>query len=346
MKRSFDLLAPGLALAAIAILALSFGASQQEAPAVAASLPGQTPGPRSYFPVVFNGPTPTVTPTPPPVTPPAAGDWLTFVNYYRASARLPALGVNPSWSQGAQEHACYMVRNDRPTYYQEPGLCTSPAGAEAGANSNLFASGNVNTSDKEAIDTWMAGPFHSLRIIDPALQTTGFGSHREAVDTWQMAAVLDILRGRTGQPPPAAYPVRWPGHNTTVYLKSYNDTEFPGIVQTCPPYIDELGIVHHYRGLPVVLQLGSGNVITEASVPVVTGASFRRDSDGLFLFRCVFDETSFHHGDPAAQTLGRAILAAQDAIVLVPLSPLTPGSYTVTITALGQAHVWTFHVAP
>jgi hypothetical protein len=44
--------------------------------------------------------------------------------------------------------------------------------------------------------------------------------------------------------------------------------------------------------------------------------------------------------------LGRNILNARDAVVLIPRDPLTPGTrYTVSITVNGQTHAWSFTVS-
>jgi len=42
----------------------------------------------------------------------APGDWLSYVNYYRALGELPPVTENPTWSDGCWKHARYMVKND------------------------------------------------------------------------------------------------------------------------------------------------------------------------------------------------------------------------------------------
>jgi len=64
------------------------------------------------------------------------------------------------------------------------------------------------------------------------------------------------------------------------------------------------------------------------------------------LEHCVYDETSYTNPDGSDQSLGRSILDARDAIVLIPREPLTPGSsYTVSITVSGQTYAWSFTVS-
>jgi hypothetical protein len=63
------------------------------------------------------------------------------------------------------------------------------------------------------------------------------------------------------------------------------------------------------------------------------------------LEHCVFDETTYGNADRVQQQLGRSILGARDAIVLVPRSPLSTGeTYTASITADGHQYTWSFGV--
>ena len=68
--------------------------------------------------------------------------------------------------------------------------------------------------------------------------------------------------------------------------------------------------------------------------------------DATSLEHCLFDETSYTNPSGSTQTTGRNILNGRDAIVLIPKQPLTPGAtYTVSITANGQTHAWSFTVS-
>ena len=59
-------------------------------------------------------------------------------------------------------------------------------------------------------------------------------------------------------------------------------------------------------------------------VPHVSAHSF--SVNGNPLAHCVYDETSYANPDSSLQGLGRAVLNAGDAVVLIPRSPLTPGA--------------------
>jgi uncharacterized protein YkwD len=319
--------------------ALPAGPAAPAGPTVVDFLPliARAPTPMSeYLPVIAQAPFPTPPGgTPPSVTPPANTDWLTVLNYYRASARLPALAENTNWSTGAAQHACYMIQNQALAATEMPaGACYSRAGATEAPNSNLMMSDNQATTDQQALDFWMAKPFHALELLNPALHTTGFGSYRANLGTFKMAAVVDVRQGLGAITGSVVFPLKWPDQNTTVYLTHYDGNEQPDPLASCPGFTAP-------SGLPVILQLGPGG-----SNFSVTAHSFQQGATSLA--HCEFDASNYTNGfGTDLQALGRQILSAHDAVVLVPQQPLTTGqNYTASITANGRVTSWTFHVAP
>lgn len=259
-------------------------------------------------------------------------DWLVYLNAYRASAGLPALVHEPAWSAGAVLHAKYTVKEDV-LAHSENG--TSPwytaEGHAAAQNSNVMASSGSTTTDQFAIDLWMQGPFHAVGMIDPRLARTGFGSYREVDGAYQMAAALDVLRGRSGSLAGVSWPILWPGPGRTVPVGRYSGNEYPNPTTSCPGYTAP-------TGLPVIAQFGSGSI-----VPVVTSSTF--SANGQPLEHCVFTEATYTNGDGSAQSLGRSVLGSRDAVVLVPRAPLVSGTtYTASLTVNGSTHTWSFSI--
>jgi uncharacterized protein YkwD len=47
-------------------------------------------------------------------------DWLSYVNFYRRSAKLPPVTENSVWSEGNKKHAQYMLLNDYVGHTEDP----------------------------------------------------------------------------------------------------------------------------------------------------------------------------------------------------------------------------------
>jgi hypothetical protein len=259
-----------------------------------------------------------------------SGDPLTNINAYRALANLTPVTLHTGWSQGDQLHARYVVKNDALVHPEDP---TNPwytlDGDAAGQSSNVLSATEAYLQDVSAIDKWMSGPFHAVNVLDPRLQTVGFGSYRELDGGLQMAAALDTFRGLAD--PTNSFPVFYPAQGKILPVRMYSGGETPNPLSACPGYVAP-------SGPPVIVQFGSGF----ASVNV-TNHTFQQGATNLE--HCIFTEKSYTNPDPQQQALGRSFLSSRDAVVIIPRNPLTAGSwYTVTLTANGQAYTWSFGV--
>ncbi len=255
--------------------------------------------------------------------PAASGGWLDRLNAWRASTGLSSLSEVPLWSTGDYDHSLYIVKNDLVTHYETPGTPYYTTDGDAAArNGNIQVSSTTGTSDQQAIDWWMAAPFHAMGMMDPRLTQTGFGSYREVKSGWQEAATLDTLRGNSfsgGQ-----YPVYFPGNGTTEPLTTYGGGEFPDALQACSGYSAP-------TGLPVFIEVG-GNVATTASpVHSLTG-------NGVALEHCIIDSTVPSVGSN---------LTGRGGVIVVPKQPLQTGvKYVVALNVNSVSYTWSFTVGP
>lgn len=265
-----------------------------------------------------------------PVAEPGAS-WLDRVNFYRASALLPPVVEDSALSGAVRQHALYMVAHGVVKHSQNRKDAWATAeGAAAGAVSNLAGSTRATEPESWAVDVWMQAPFHAIGILDPALREVGFSIERARSGRIQTAAGLDVIRGRSTEPPGAAYPIVWPADGASVPIAAHT-SEYPSPLTSCPGYDAP-------TGLPLIVQLGSGQ-----TVPHVV-ESWMLDGDAP-LEHCVFDETTYRNRDSSQQRLGRRILASRNAIVLIPRAPLTWGSrYRAVIDVNGRLIDWTFSV--
>lgn len=260
-----------------------------------------------------------------------SANWLGRVNSYRIAAGLWPVRENRLLSAGDRCHAAYIVKNKVVQHGEDPeNRFYTHLGHVAAAQSILFGSDDANDSDRWVIDAWMQSPFHAVGLLDPRLRQVGYGSYRGTGGESETGAALNVIAGI--EETPTAYPVFWPANRSTVPLDRHWGG-YPNPLSSCPGYAPP-------SGLPLIVQFGPGD-----RDPVVTASSLT--ADGQPLAHCVFSESTYRNPDPSAQSHGRSVLAARDAVVLVPQAPLTPGvRYTVSITAADATHVWSFGVEP
>lgn len=265
-----------------------------------------------------------------------AAPWLARVNFYRALASLGPVSEDIALSDAVRQHARYMVRHDRIEHGQDRRRrWSTPAGAAAAAVSNLAGSNRADEPEWWAVDTWMQAPFHALGILDPALEQVGFGIERARDGRIQTAAALDVVNGRASEPAATpAFPIVWPAEGAVVPLSAHVH-ETPSPLTSCRGYSAP-------SGLPLIVQLGTGALVPRVRGAHVVDVDARRE-----LETCVFDESSYRNGDRAAEALGRGILAARDAVVIVPRRPLGAGRrYRVILAVEGFDRIdWEFRVA-
>lgn len=247
--------------------------------------------------------------------------WLDRLNQWRAAAGVSPLTENTTWDQGDSDHSLYMVKNDVVTHYEDPSLpYYTVDGDTAARNGNIEVNSSTSFTDTQAIDWWMAAPFHELGMVDPRLASTGFGSYREVKSGWQAGFTLDTLRGNsfTG----GTYPVFFPGDGSSVPLTTFNGGEFPDPLQACPGYSAP-------TGLPVTIQIG-GYVATAVGAHAFVG-------NGTPLAHCVIDSSNPSVGSD---------LQSRGAVILIPQQPLQPGViYGVSLTVNGVPYTWTFSIS-
>ena len=176
----------------------------------------------------------------------------------------------------------------------------------------------------------MQAPFHALGILDPALQQVGFGIDRAPRGRIQTAAGLDVTRGRSTVPQSVSYPIVWPADGASVPLATHT-AEYPSPLTSCPGY-------RAPAGLPLIIQLGPA-----APAPQVTGSWITES--GQVLAHCIFSEGTYRNRDGGQRELARSILAAHNAIILIPREPLRSGSrYRAVVEVNGLQIDWTFAV--
>ncbi|UCG25172.1 MAG: CAP domain-containing protein [Chloroflexota bacterium] len=260
-----------------------------------------------------------------------AAEWLRYLNLFRQIGDLPPLSETEQLTFGSQWHSRYMVVNDTPIAHSEDegNALYDPAGDQAARQGNIFSTPQLEADFTWPIHFWISAPFHLVPIIDPALETVGFGAHNQEVGNFRMASVLDVRSELTEEPVQASYPIYFPADGAATWVVRHSLYEWPNPMSSCPGYTRP-------SGPPLVLQLGDGSLQPSVSSHAVY-------ADGQLLESCLFDETSYSNPDPWAQRTGRVILDERDAVVIIPRHPLAvDATYQVEVTADGQLYSWQF----
>ena len=260
-----------------------------------------------------------------------AETWLVYLNHFRTMGGLAPLQNSAALSNGSQLHSRYMVLNDKPIAHSETSTnpLYTPEGHNAAQNGNIFATTQIEADYTWAMNFWASAPFHLVPILDPALETVGYGNFNAPNGTFRMAAVLDVHSERGNAQNNSEYPLYFPAPNSTTWIVRHSLFEWPDPLASCAGY-------QRPTGSPIVLQLGDGSL-----TPRVTSYAF--SENGRVVPSCLLTETTYSNPDSFAQKTGRTILDEQDAIVLMPRSPLLANStYTVTIVANGETYTWSF----
>ncbi len=247
-------------------------------------------------------------------------DWLGIVNTYRAMSGLAPVTANSTWSAEAEAHSCYMLLNGI-THDEVPGRPGYTSGGDVAGNSgNVAVSSAVSATPRNHIDLWMTGPFHAIGILRHNLRSSGFGlcASADTPTPWRSGGTLDVLRGLDGTPRPSQ-PILFPGNGATVPLHSFI-TETPNPVTMCG--------WSGAAGLPLIAMMPS----------TVSAATATLSGPGGPVQTCVL------HAGNANDNTARAIMAGDNAVVVVPRQPLADGVYTATVTSDGGATSWTFTV--
>ncbi|MEM7119490.1 MAG: CAP domain-containing protein [Chloroflexota bacterium] len=273
-------------------------------------------------------PAPSPTPTPTPALS-EAPDWLLHFNSLRHAAQLAPVAEDGPLSAAALAHSEYMVRNDdaRARGQRRDNPFYNEAGAKTAVRANIYAIQNNQANFVNAFNFWLSAPFHAVGLLDPQLETVGYGNFRDDTGAVPVTAVLDVETGLTDQP--AAYPIYYPPDGGETYVLRQTLLEYPDPLSHCPGYQKPVGA-------PLILQIGDG-----AKTPQVE--RFGLWSEGVGLDVCLFHEGNYQNDNPHAQERGRRLLDMRDAIVLIPQKSLGVGQqYTAEVVANGETYRWSF----
>lgn len=302
--------------------------------------PGSTPG--SLEPASTAAPTTSATavsqvaaaaaaPAPPALA--ANADWLTTLNFYRASAGLAPVRHDPELSRRSALHARYVVKANEFGHAENPASPFYTKDGHDAAQKGLVGAGRELHSDRSEIEGWMRAPFHAIRIVDPTITAVGYGRFDDrGAKGFRHASVLYIKR------PPIHYldgvrtpvaPAIWPSRHSAVPLSRFFGIEFPDPIAYCPGYT-------FTAGLPIVAN--AGDDVTVKSVELT-------EDDAPIAF-CAIHRGTYESARTDDLQSTRNLLG-RHGIIVMPQSALSPGRrYRVRIVTSGPTFDETFSVRP
>jgi putative cell wall-binding protein len=249
----------------------------------------------------------------------ATPDWLARLNVLRNHYGAGPLVEDPLLSGDDAAHIYYMrktgdfnhAENQASPYY-------TPNGNRGGTSSNLFW-GRVGIP---AVNGWATGPFHALGMFEPTATVAGYadGGGYAALGFGKYRATA------------VSWPLTFPSNRARIDLYTYDGNEWPNPLATCSGYSAP-------TGLPILVSLGPRQ-------GAVTSATATLRSGGTTLPVCVVTESSYTSSDASAATVGRAILARNHTVVVVPKAPLKKATtYEVTVVVGGVPTSFSFTTA-
>lgn len=266
----------------------------------------------------------------------ARSDWLGRINEVRSASQLPPVVDEPAWSAGILAHLNYL-RNTPENLLEGVSAHTetpaspyyTPEGAKEAESSDL-GGGDTNV---EAIDNWLAAPFHAVGMLRPGLEKVAFARVQSG------SAGLDVISGLNYEAPPKL--VLFPGPNSTIDLARYTG-ESPPPIDTC--LAEHPGADYDSSGLPLIALLTeSPDPGLSATMTLPDGSQINSAGDDL----CVVTASTFVTHDAIYGSTGESILSSDNAVFLIPRLALVAGRYSVTISQPGKPDIaWSFNSEP
>jgi uncharacterized protein YkwD len=321
-----------VALVSVVASALVVGTTSTAAPVSAAGDAPSTPIRIAALPPAPAPPAPTSATW--PREPGAGAGWLEALNYYRALGGAAPVIEDPALSAADLAHATYTLAVGRLAHDQNiPHPTASPAGLRAAQHSNGWASSGTGQAQREPVDAWVSSIGHSLTMLRPEMQTTGFAMLQNPSSTSGLKATawLDVYSGpeRARNTQVLTMPI-----DQAVIDADVTPIATAHVVATCPGYRESDRLPVLWVRLP-----------DQPGVPTV---EVRRD--GVVIPSCAFSGANYANGDPSWGPFYRGLLTSTPIVGIVLSERYRVGSgYQVSMsvpTSTGTRQVaWAYRVA-
>jgi hypothetical protein len=265
---------------------------------------------------------------------PTAG-WLETMNFYRSASGLKPVTESQTLTSGVLSHVTYLAKTDPllisglylNRHSENP---ASPYATRAGITTGAgdLTSGPTST-ESEPIDEWMSAPFHAVALLRENLLTTGFAEAFNA-NSGQYEQGLSVLSGlgsakRTKN-------ILFPGPNSKVRLNVFSG-ENPDPRESCGSNWKK------YQGLPIWASLTSTPSRALTATLVTPSGAVLSARRGI----CIVDKWNFKTSNGVYGPTGKAIIASDNLVIIIPKARLAAGKYRVKISSPGHHIIgWSF----
>jgi len=271
--------------------------------------------------------------------------WLRRINMYRSMEQMTPIANDPALSEGAQNHAAYLVKN-LARRVRDGSATSAEIGSEAAGKPAFTRSGHSiaphcevdfelgkHPSVDAAIDTWFQGPYHRMLLLNPALERIGYGYYCE---NGLCAQAVDVEDGIARAPVDARkqMAIEFPPANSTLSLSELRHEE-PSPLEACPGYAYPVG-------LPITFEIGSFADAELSSWSIIS----KDDPHATPLEACGYDAWKYRNERPSEQATVAGGLHAFSGVVVIPRHPLAPGNYRASVTVNDNEYSWSFAIAP
>ena len=265
---------------------------------------------------------------------PTAG-WLETMNFYRTSSGLKPVSESQTLTSGVLSHVTYLAKTDPllisglylNRHTENP---KSPYSTRAGITTGL---GNLTSSptstESEPIDEWMGAPFHAVALMKENLRTTGFAQVFNA-NSGEYEQGLSVLSGIVSAK--RTKNILFPGPNSKIRL-NVSSGENPDSRESCGLNWQK------YQGVPIWASLTSTPSRKLTATLVTPSGAVLSAKRGI----CIVDKWNFKTSNYVYGPTGKAIIAANNLVIIIPKSPLVAGKYQVKISSPGRPNIrWSF----
>lgn len=261
--------------------------------------------------------------------------FIDSVNFYRVASGLKPVSEDRKLSAAVRKHISYLTMSD-PKYFTGQFLNrhsenpASPFYSALGAHSGQELTSTLTGGQSEAVDRWMAAPFHAIGFMREGLRKVGWAlAYNPQTGFYDTGAdVLDSLKLKRTKI------ITFPGNGSISRMDNFQG-ESPDPREGCGSDYKS------FTGLPMWVSLLSKPPHLMSAQLVTPSGQVLSSGEQL----CVINEFTMKSSDRLYGSAGESIIRADHMVLIIPKEPLAPGLQKVSLSLHTRATIsWSFTV--